>query len=139
MLSRQDDLDPTARLADFDDHRPHSLVDTVRFARDLLAPRQKRLDLAQGYRGSSAVESRHRTRDHRTPQLLVLDIQRVSLGLAELLDHHLFGGLRRNAAEDGSEVIRGNFDSRTLHRRFASHPVDMHLDLRLLTVMLAGR
>ena len=139
VLSRQDDLDPTARLADFDDHRPHSLVDTVRFARDLLAPRQKRLDLAQVYRGSSAVESRHRARDHRTPQLLVLDVQRVPLGLAKLLDHHLFGGLRRNAAEDGAEVIRSNIDARTLYCRFARHPVDMHLDLRLLTIVPAGR
>ena len=135
MFSREDDLDPAARLADLDDHRPDPFVDAVRFAGDLLAAGQKSLDLAQVDRGGASVETCHRPGDHRAPQFLVLDVQRVPLGLAELLDHHLLGGLGGDSAEDGAEVIGGELDSGTVHRRFAGHPVDMHLHLRLLAVV----
>ena len=59
VRSRQDDLDAMAHLADVEDDRLDALADVVRFAGNLLAARQERLDLAQGDGGRPALEALH--------------------------------------------------------------------------------
>ena len=138
VFSGEDDLDPAASLPDLDDHCPHPLVDPMRFTGDLFTAREKGLDLAKVDRGSTAIESGYGPGDHLSPQFLVLDIQRISLGLANLLDHDLLGSLSRDTTEDRSEVIGSNFDPGTMHRRFARGAIDMNLDFGLFTVVLTS-
>ena len=138
MFSGKDNLDPAASLPDLNDHSPHPLVDPMRFAGNLFAAREKGFDLAEIDRGGTAVETGHGPGDHLSPQFLILDKQRISLGLADLLDHDLLGSLSRDAAENRSDVIGSNLDPGTVHCRFARGAVDKDLDFGLFTVMLAG-
>ena len=135
MLTGQDDFDATSRLADFNNYGPHPFIDAMRLSRNLLAPRQKRLDLPEVDRGRTAVKTGDGPGDHGPTQFLVFDIQRIPLGFTELLDHHLFGRLSGDAAKDRPQIIGRNLYPGTMHGRFAGGPVDMDLDLRFLTVV----
>ena len=94
----EDDLHAAADLANLEDGGADSLVGMVRLARDLLAPGQDGLLAAYLHGGSGAFEAGDHARHHLADLLLELVVDGVSLGLADLLDDHLLGGLGADPA-----------------------------------------
>ena len=86
-------------LADFEHGGPHALVDVVRLAGNLLAAGQDRFDVAERDGGGAAFVALDDAADHLADQLGVFVEERVALRLADLLDHHLLGGLGGDAAD----------------------------------------
>ena len=107
-------------------------------SRDLFASWQKGIDLSEVDRCGTSVKPRHRTSDHLSTEFIKLNVQRVSLGLSDFLDHYLLGRLCRDPAKNRSEVVWLDIDPGALHRRLSGIAVDAHLDLRFLTVVLAS-
>ena len=113
----EDDLDPAARLADLVDRRPHALVGVVRFAGNLLAAGQDRLDVGQGHGGGGPFVALDHAGDQLPLEFLVFGVEGVALGLADLLDHHLLGGLGADAfghflRRQGHAVVRAGRSTR---------------------------
>ena len=107
----EDDLDPAARLADLVDRRPHALVGVVGFAGDLLAAGEDGLDVGQGHGGGGPLVALDHAGDQLPLEFLVFGVEGVALGLADLLDHHLLGGLGADALghflrRQGDAVVR---------------------------------
>ena len=76
----------------------------------------------------------HHAGDHLADQLVIFVVQSVALGLANLLDHHLLGGLRD--AADGLLGIEGNAVVRAADR--AVFAVDVDDDVFFFAVLLLG-
>ena len=89
----EDDLDPRPLLADLADRGPDPLVGVVRLAGDLLALGEDGLDVGQGDGGGAAFVALDDAGDQLVFLFHVLVVQGVALRLADLLDHHLLGGL----------------------------------------------
>ncbi len=102
----EDDLHPAAGLLHFVDRRAHALVGMMRFAGDLFALGQYRLDVGQRDGGGAAFVALNDAGDQLPAQLFVFVVQGVPLGLANLLDHHLLGGLGADALGDFGGVHR---------------------------------
>ena len=65
----------------------------MRLAGYLLALRKNGLDVVQRDRRGAAFIALNHAGDQLAAEFLVFVIQGVALGLADLLDHHLLGGL----------------------------------------------
>ena len=107
----------------------------VRLAGDLLAAGQNRLDVREGDGGRAAFVALDDAGDQLSPQLFVLGEQRVAFRLADLLDHHLLGGLGADplghlGGFHGHAVV-GTTDR-------AVGPVDLNNDFLLFAVVLLG-
>ncbi len=76
-----------------------ALADVVRLAGDLLAAGQDGLGLAERDDGGAALEPLDGAGDELALLGRVLVEDRVALGLADLLDHHLLGRLGGDAAD----------------------------------------
>ncbi len=133
----QDDLHPRALLAHVAHGGPNPLVVVVGLAGNLFASGEDRLGVAEGNDRHSAVVSL----DHPGHQLFhlvqVFQVQRVSLGLADFLDHHLLGGL-------GTDSLRhlGGVQRHTVMRSQDRAILAVNLDFDFLVfavVFLGGR
>ena len=93
----EDHLDAASGFPDFIDGRPHALVGVMRLAGNLLTLGQDRLDVGQRDGSCAAFVSLDRSGHQLSLQVFIFVEQVVSLGLADLLDHHLLGGLRTDA------------------------------------------
>ena len=103
---REDDLHPAANLADLEDRSPDSLIGMVALARDLLTPREDRLLGAELDGGGRAFKAGDDAGDHVAHLLLELVVDRVPLGLADLLDDHLLSGLGPDPAGEFGRLDR---------------------------------
>src|SRR5262249_46658009 len=99
VRARENDLHAMADLADVKDDGFDAFAGVVRFAGDLLAPRQDGFGLAESDDAGAAFVALdgavHQVALHR--RVFIED--GAALGLANLLDHHLLGGLSGDAAE----------------------------------------
>ena len=95
----EDDLDPLADLADVEDDRPDPLAGVVALAGDLLAAGQDAVGLAEVDDDRPALEPLHGAGDQLAALVLELVEEAVALGLADLLDDDLLGGLGGDPAE----------------------------------------
>jgi hypothetical protein len=129
---RQDDFHAASDLPDLEDRRPNPLVGVVALAGNLLAPRQDGLRGPQRDRGGGTFHPRHHPGNHLAYLLLELIVDRIPLGLANLLDDHLLGGLRTDTAREFGGVDLGAVmrPSET-----TVGPVDGDRDLRGLSVL----
>ena len=135
---RQHDLHAMALLADLQDDGLDALADVVRFAGNLLAARQKSLALAERNDGGAGVHAGDGA-DHEFALLAGELVEyRVRFGLANLLDNHLLGRLRGDAAERfgvefvlavaGDDVAGGLVDLNEDAFLDAEVPLGGHLD-----------
>src|SRR6185312_3276349 len=99
VAAREHDLDAVTLLADLEDNGLHPFADVVAFAGNLFASRQKGLALAEGNDGRAGIDARDRADQKLALFAAELVINRVRFRLADLLDHHLLGGLGGDAAE----------------------------------------
>src|SRR5207302_3385213 len=132
MRTRQDNFHAVARLAHFQDHRLDALADVVRFTRYLFAAWQDGLRLSQRDGGCAALKALHSAVHQIALHGRVFVEDRLALGLANLLDHHLFGALRGNAAQLG----RIDADFAFLGSNLARLAVNGDGDFRLETILL---
>ena len=135
MGAAEDDLDPLADLADVEDDGADPLVGVVAFAGNLLAAGQDGVGLAQVDDDRAALEPLHRPGDQVAALVLEFVEEAVALGLADLLDDHLLGGLRGDPPQLGGvhlDPVLGGFDGTGL-------AVDVNLDLAGFRIVLAGR
>src|SRR5207237_4316635 len=102
-------------------------ADVVGFAGDLLAAGQQRLALAQRDDGRAGVDAGDGPDDQLALLGRVLVVNGVRLGLADLLDHHLLGGLGGDAAEG----LRVDLLVALLGGDVAGGPVDVDVDALL--------
>ena len=105
----------------------------VRLARNLLAARQDGFDVRQLHRGGSAFVPLNHAADHVADQLGVFVEEGIALRLANLLDHHLLGGLGADAADGFFRVEHAAFVSCMNRTVFA---VDLHNDIGFFAVVL---
>ena len=92
-------LHAVALLLHLEDDRLDAFADVVRFAGDLLAARQDRFGLAEADGGGAAFEASDGAVDQVALLRRVFAEDGVALCFADLLDHHLLGGLGGDAAE----------------------------------------
>ena len=143
VAAAQDDLDAVALLADVHDDGLDPVVDVVRLARDLLAAGQDGLDgaagrlavLRDGDDGRAGVHPLDGGGDQLALAGLELVEDAVGLGLADLLGHHLPGGLGGDAAEE----LRLDHLLALLGDDLAGRPVDVDEDVHLVQARPARR
>ncbi len=99
VSAREDDPDALPDLLHLEDEALHALARVVGLARDLLAPGNDPLALAQVHDHVRALVALDRAVHERADLLDVLVEDDVPLRLADLLDHDLLGGEGRDAAE----------------------------------------
>ena len=100
VAAREDDLRPLGAGADVGDHRLDAGALLVALAVDLLLPGQERLDLAEVDEHVVAVAGLlDDPGDDLADAVDVLVVHHLALRLADPLQDHLLGGLRRDAAE----------------------------------------
>ena len=105
IAARDDDAWALGRVRDVLDHGLDPLRVVVALAVDLLGLRQQRLDpLAQLHERVPRVGLLDDAGDQLADAVAVLLEHHVALGLADPLQDHLLGGLRR----DPAEVVRGD-------------------------------
>ena len=133
--SAEDDLHSAAGLLRFINGRSNALVGVMRFAGDLFSTGEDRLDIAQGHGRRAALVTLDYAGNQLAFQFVVFLEQRISLGLADLLDHHLLGRLRADPLghlfrREGLAVVQsGNCPV------FA---IDRYRDILLFAVVLLG-
>ena len=97
--ARQDEL-RAARLAiDLGDERAHAVAHAQVFLRDQLVARQQRLDAARFHDQVAALGALHGAGHERLAALEEVVEDLLALGVADLLQDHLLGGLRADAPE----------------------------------------
>src|SRR4051812_18427725 len=101
MIPTQNDLDPLARFADVEDDRSNPFAGLMAFARDLLAPRQEGIGLAEIDCDGTLLEPLDRPRDEFCLLVLEFGEQAISFGFPDFLNDHLLGGLGSDPAEVG--------------------------------------
>jgi len=104
----------------------------VAFARDLFAPGQDGFGGTESDRRRGAFEAGDHARHHLADLLLELVVDCIPLRFADLLDDHLLGGLRTDAAR---QFLRVEFDAVTAARHLAIGPVDGDGDLRFFAIL----
>jgi hypothetical protein len=99
--SAQDDLDPLANLPDVKNHGADAFARLVALARDLLAPGEQGVGLAEVDGDRSTFEPLNGAGNQVTALIFELIKKTIAFGLANLLNDHLLGGLCRDPAEVG--------------------------------------
>src|SRR5262249_50814785 len=134
VRARENDLHAMADLADVKDDGFDAFAGVVCFTWNLLAARQDRLGLAEGDDAGAAFVALNGTVHQVALHGRIFIEDGAALGLANLLDHHLLGGLSGDAAElrrvDDLFAAAG-FD-------LARLAVDGHDHARLFAVLLLG-
>ena len=138
MAAGEDDLDAAALLADLQDGGPDALVHAVLLAGDHLAAGQDRLGVAEVDGGHAVVDAGDGAGDDLAADGLVLVVQLVPLRLADLLDHHLLGGLGGDAAQQFAQLVLVELFSLDGGGDVAVLAVDLDVDLGLFAVVLLG-
>ena len=118
--ARQHDLRALGAAVHAADDRADAVADRVVLRARLFLARQLRLDAAQLHDDVAVLEPLDDAVDDLADALAVLGVDVLALGLAHLLEDHLLGGLRRDAAE-----IFGR-----------SRELDLHVDFRFVAVEL---
>ncbi len=98
-VRESDDLRPFRAAVDALDHRPDAVGRRVAFGARLFLARQHRLDAADLEDDVAVLEPLDRAVDHVADPLVVLGEDVLALGLADLLEDHLLGGLGGDAPE----------------------------------------
>ena len=129
----QDHLDPRTLGPHVRHDRLDPLIGMKRLLRNLLAPRQNRLDRPQGDRGDPTLVSLHHPRDQLVHLRLKLFDQSVSFGLAELLYDHLLGRLRTNSTD---HFLIFQVGAVAVARNLALFPVDLKNNACFFAVVL---
>src|SRR5262245_36752980 len=99
MGPREHDADAGADLLDVDHDRADAVADVVVLAANPLAAGEDGLAVPEGHDDVVALEPDDLAADELALPRLVLAEERRLLGLADLLDDDLLGGLGRDAAE----------------------------------------
>ena len=107
----------------------------VRLAGNLLAARQDGFDVGQLHGRRAAFVALDDAADHVADELGVFVVQGVALRLADLLDHHLLGGLGADAADGFFRVELAPVVGCPNRAVFA---VDVHHDVGFFAVVLLG-
>ena len=97
--ARQHDLRPLGAAVDALDDRADAIARRVALGARLFLARQHRLDAADLEDDVAVLEALDRAVDDLADALVVLGEDVLALGLADLLEDHLLGGLRGDAAE----------------------------------------
>ena len=126
----QHDLDLAGGVADVEDQAANAVAGLELLAGNLLAAGHEALDAVHLDHEGAALVARGGAGDQLALALAELLEEAVALVLAELLDHHLLGGLRRDAAErlqvDG---LAAAFLELAPERDAARQPVDLAAEL----------
>jgi len=134
--STEDHFDATSRFSHLENGCSYSLVDVMGFARNLFATRQNGFDVGQRDGCGAAFVSLNNAADHFADQLAVLVVQRIPLGFADLLNHHLLGSLSADTADGffGVErlAIAGGGDGSLV-------AIDSNFDFSLFAIVLFGQ
>jgi len=101
VAARGNDLRPAARALHFRQVDPQTLVEAIVLARNLLAPRQQSLRLAEadGHTPGTRVNTAHHAVGQFSHTVGKLKVDGVALRLADALHDHLLGRLRGDAAK----------------------------------------
>ena len=118
--ARQDDLRSLGAAVDAANHRADAVADRVVLRARLFLARQLRLDASELDDDVAVLEALDHAVDDFADALAVLGVDVLALGLADLLEDHLLGGLRGDAAE-----ILGR-----------TRELDLHVDFRFVAVEL---
>ena len=97
--ARQHDLRPLGAAVDAADDGADAVADGVVLRARLFLARQLRLDAAELHDDVAVLEALDHAVDDFADALAVLGVDVLALGLADLLEDHLLGGLRGDAAE----------------------------------------
>src|SRR3546814_10523113 len=97
--ARQEDLRPAVFAADVENQRADAVADADDFARDLLVPADDALGAAEIDDDMAEFDALDDTGDDLAGAVLELLILPLALGVADLLEDNLLGGLRGDAAE----------------------------------------
>ena len=120
IRARQHDLRSLGAAVDAADHRADAVADGVVLRARLFLARQLRLDAAELHDDVAVLEPLDDAVDDLADALAVLGVDVLALGLADLLEDHLLGGLRR----DPPEVLG------------RPRELDLHVDFRFVAVEL---
>ena len=137
MAAGQDDLDPASTLANFEDHSPNPLINSVRFAGNLLAARQKCLNLTYVDDSRATFKSNDRATDDCPFEVFKFVIKRVAFGFANLLDHDLFCRLRSNTAKNVADDFGIQLFAVAGNSRLATFSIHVDFELVILAKVLA--
>ena len=97
--ARQDELRPARLAVDLVDVGAHAVADAQVFLGDQVVARQQRLDAARFDDEVAALGALHRAGHERLAALEEVVEDLLALGVADLLQDHLLGGLRADAPE----------------------------------------
>ena len=134
VFPTEHDLDAIALRFDLVNDRPHAFVGMMRFALNLFAAGQYRLDARQRHGRGSAITSLHNSGNHRADLLFVLFDQRVAFRLTNLLNDHLLGCL----CADPPDHLGVEFHAIADASESARLAVDRDRDIRLFAVLLTS-
>src|SRR5690606_14889273 len=127
--ARQVQLRAAALAVDLRDVRAHAISDAQVLLRDHLVARQARLDLARLDDGALAIHALDRSGEHRFAACEEVVDDLLALGVADLLQEDLLGGLRADAPEvDRLELfldVVADLDVADLLLRFGQDDLDV--------------
>ena len=132
----QNDFHSAADFLHIEHRRPHAFVRMVRFAGNLFAARQNRLGIPQRNRGGAVFVFLHHAGDHLPHQFVILVVQGIAFGFANLLDDHLLGSLSDDAAQC---FLRVELHAIVRAGNRAAHSVDVDRDIFIFAVLLFRR
>src|SRR5208337_2817157 len=134
MSAAEDDLDALTDLAHVQDDGADPFVGVVAFPGNLLAAGQDAVGLAQVDDNRATLEPLHRPGDEVGTLVLEFVEEAVALGLADLLDDHLLGCLRRDSPQLRGihlDPVLGGVDGTGL-------AIDVNLNIGGIRIVLAG-
>ena len=137
MSSREDNLDSAAGLSDVNDDSPHTFANAMAFTRNLFTLGQNPFNLAEIDCRNTAVKTGNRAGDDITTHLIEFFIDRITLGFSNLLDHHLLGGLCRDATQQITQDFRFQILAIQFDRWFTRLAINVGNDFVFFAEMLA--
>ena len=94
MRAAEENLRPAVLAAHVEDQRTDAVVDAHHFARDLLVAADHAFRTAEIDHDVTELDTLHHTGDDLALTILELFELAITLGIADLLEDHLLGGLR---------------------------------------------